>query len=80
MVQGVPLLFIFLVSIAFIIVMTAKVKMNAFLVLLLVSIGVGILSGMNPVEVIKTTTEGFGDILGYDIRTIVTRFFPARVE
>ncbi|MFC1693316.1 GntP family permease, partial [Candidatus Latescibacterota bacterium] len=45
--------------------MTAKVKMNAFLVLLLASIGVGILSGMNPVTVIKTTTDGFGSILGY---------------
>ena len=65
MVQGPFLLFIFILSIAFIIVMTAKVKMNAFLVLLLASFGTGILSGMEPLAVIKTITGGFGGILGY---------------
>ena len=65
MVHGALLLVIFLCSIAFIIVMTAKVKMNAFLVLLLSSFGVGLLSGMDPLKVIKTITGGFGGILGY---------------
>ncbi len=65
MVEGVLLLFIFILAIAFIIVLTAKVKMNAFLVLLLASFGVGILSGMDPVMVVKTITGGFGSILGY---------------
>ena len=65
MVHGNILIFIFIISVAFIIVMTAKLKMNAFLVLLLASFGVGILSGMEPLTVIKTITEGFGGILGY---------------
>ena len=65
MIQGPLLLLIFFLAIAFIILMTAKVKMNAFLVLLLASFGVGILSGMEPVSVIKTITGGFGGILGY---------------
>lgn len=65
MIQGPLLLIIFIAAIAFIIVMTAKVKMNAFLVLLLAAFGVGILSGMEPVIVIKTITGGFGGILGY---------------
>ncbi len=65
MFQGPILLLIFIFAIAFIIVMTAKVKMNAFLVLLLASFGVGIFSGMEPVTVIETITDGFGSILGY---------------
>ena len=65
MIQGPLLLLIFFLAIAFIILMTAKVKMNAFLVLLFASFGVGILSGMEPVSVIKTITGGFGGILGY---------------
>jgi len=65
MFQGPILLVVFIFAIAFIIVMTAKVKMNAFLVLLLASFGVGIFSGMEPVTVIKTITDGFGGILSY---------------
>ena len=54
MIHGPLLLIIFIAAIAFIIIMTAKVKMNAFLVLLLAAFGVGILSGMEPVSVIQT--------------------------
>ena len=65
MLQGPLLLVLFIASIVFIIVMTAKVKMNAFLVLLLAAFGVGLLSGMEPVTVIRIITNGFGGILGY---------------
>ena len=65
MIQGGLLLFIFILTIFFIILMTAKVKMNAFLVLLLASFGAGLLSGMEPVTVIQTITGGFGGILSY---------------
>lgn len=65
MIQGPLLLLIFIMSIIFIIVMTAKVKMNAFLVLLLTAFGVGISSGMKPLTVIETITGGFGGMLGY---------------
>ena len=65
MLNGAVLLVVFIVSILFIIIMTAKVKMNAFLVLLLAAFGTGLLSGMEPLTVIKTITGGFGSILGY---------------
>jgi len=61
-----PLLLVVLVcSIAFIIIMTSRVKMNAFLVLLFASFGTGLLAGMKPLDVISTITGGFGGILGY---------------
>jgi GntP family gluconate:H+ symporter len=65
MVQGPMLLVILAVAIAFIIFMTAKVNLHAFLVLLLASFGVGIFSGMPLIEVVNTVTSGFGGILSY---------------
>lgn len=65
MVQGPMLLVILAVAIGFIIYMTAKVNLHAFLVLLLASFGVGILSGMPLIEVVNTVTSGFGGILSY---------------
>ncbi|KXS41161.1 MULTISPECIES: GntP family permease [unclassified Candidatus Frackibacter] len=65
MVQGPLLLVILAAAIAFIVLMTARVKMHAFLVLLLSAFGVGILSGMDSLKVIKTVTDGFGGILSY---------------
>ncbi|SJZ36761.1 GntP family permease [Selenihalanaerobacter shriftii] len=65
MVQGPLLLVILAAAIVFIVLMTARVKMHAFLVLLLSAFGVGLLSGMNSLEVIKTVTDGFGGILSY---------------
>jgi len=65
MIHGPLLLVVFAAGIAFIIVMTARAKMHAFLVLLLASFGVGVLSGMEPLAVVRTITDGFGGILGY---------------
>ena len=65
MVQGPLLLVILVAAIAFIVLMTAKVRMHAFLVLLLTAFGVGLFSGMDPLQVIKTVTNGFGGILSY---------------
>lgn len=65
MLAGPLLLVILILSIIFIIYMTAKVKMHAFLVLLLAAFGVGILSGMPLTDVVKTVTGGFGGILSY---------------
>lgn len=65
MVQGPMLLVILVAAIAFIIFMTAKVNLHAFLVLLLASFGVGIFSGMPLIEVVNTVTSGFGGILSY---------------
>ncbi len=65
MLSGPLLLVILVLSIVFIIYMTARVKMHAFLVLLLAAFGVGILSGMPLLDVVKTITNGFGGILSY---------------
>ncbi|AZR72897.1 gluconate transporter [Anoxybacter fermentans] len=65
MIQGPLLLVILAAAVAFIVLMTARIKMHAFLVLLLAAFGVGLLSGMEPLEVIKTVTGGFGGILSY---------------
>lgn len=64
MIDGYLLLLLFAASVAFIVLMTAKVRLNAFLALLLAAYGVGVLSGMDPITVAKTVTGGFGSILG----------------
>lgn len=53
------------ISILFIIVGTAKLKIHPFLVLLLASYGVGLISGIPASEIVKVITSGFGDIMGY---------------
>ncbi|GAW91960.1 GntP family permease [Calderihabitans maritimus] len=65
MVQGPVLLLILILAIVFIIFMTAKVRLHAFLVLLLAAFGVGLVSGMPALEVIDKITGGFGGILDY---------------
>jgi len=65
MLDGPLLLAVFIAAIAFIIVMTSRVGMNAFLVLLFAAFGFGLASGMPPLDVVKTVTTGFGGILGY---------------
>lgn len=42
-----------------------KLRMQAFIALLISSIIVGILSGMNPSDIIKTMQQGMGDTLGF---------------
>lgn len=58
------LIFILLISIAFIIIMTAKVRMHAFFVLILAGLIVGILAGQSPEQIISTIKLGFGNTLG----------------
>ncbi len=64
MTNGIFLLFLFALSIGFIVFMTSRVRMNAFLVLLLAAYGTGVLSGMDPLAVTRTVSGGFGGILG----------------
>ncbi|MDD3839770.1 MAG: GntP family permease [Clostridia bacterium] len=63
MLTGPLLLVVLVLSIAFIIIMTSKVKMNPFLVLLLAAFIVGFLAKMPALDIIKTITGGFGGIL-----------------
>jgi len=60
MVQGPMLLVILAIAIVMIVVLISRLKVHAFLALLLASFFVGIAAGMNPVEVTKTIMKGFG--------------------
>ncbi|MGD9558340.1 MAG: GntP family permease [Mangrovibacterium sp.] len=63
--QSLILLAALVISILFIIVGTAKMKIHPFLVLLLASYGVGLIAGMPASGIVKVITSGFGDIMGY---------------
>jgi len=61
--QGPGLLILLLAAIAFIVYMTARVRLHPFLVLLLASLGVGLIAGLPPQQVISSMTGGFGSTL-----------------
>ena len=63
--SGILALIGLLVAVAFIIVLTAKVKMNAFLVLILAAILFGVIVGMPLDEIVKNLHAGFGNTLAY---------------
>ena len=58
------LILLLILSVAFIIFMTGKIRMHAFFVLILASLGVGLLSGLSPDQIITTIKTGFGDTIG----------------
>jgi GntP family gluconate:H+ symporter len=62
-VQGAGLLVLLLGAIAFIVIMTAKVRLHPFIVLLLTSLGVGLIAGLPAQAVINAVTSGFGSTL-----------------
>lgn len=53
----------FVISIALIILLTARFKVNAFFVLIFVGIGMGLLTGLPSEKVIQVLKEGFGNTL-----------------
>ena len=63
--SGLYLLILLLAAVIFIIYSTAKVKLHAFLVLIVTAFGVGLLAGLPLSEVIETVTTGFGNTLNY---------------
>jgi len=62
--SGLWLLLVLLLAIAFIIFSTAVLKWHAFLVLIVASVAVGLLGGLESGETIATITSGFGNTLG----------------
>lgn len=61
--QGAGLLVLLLGAIVFIVIMTAKVRLHPFLVLLLASLGVGLIAGLPAQQVVNAITGGFGSTL-----------------
>ncbi|PRR74468.1 GntP family permease [Neomoorella humiferrea] len=59
-----PLLLLVVVAvIILLILLVSKVRLNAFLALIVTSIVLGLLGGIKPVEVVKLVTEGFGGLM-----------------
>lgn len=62
--HNVTLLMWTLVAIVFLIVLISKYKWNPFVTLLISSMLLGLLAGMNPADLIKSVTSGLGGTLG----------------
>lgn len=58
------LVLLLLLSIAFIVLATARLNLHPFLALLITAFGFGILSGMPLADVVKSVNEGFGGTIG----------------
>ena len=65
MVEGAILLVILLAAVAWIIIATAKIRLHAFLVLLLGAYFIGLAAGLPIPEIVKTIASGFGGTLQY---------------
>lgn len=52
------------IGILILLVLISKFKINAFLALLITSFAVGMLSGMNPLDVLDSVLKGVGDTMG----------------
>lgn len=53
-----------ILSVIFIIFMTAKIKMHAFFVLIIAALGIGMLTGLESEIIISSIKQGFGNTLG----------------
>src|SRR5947208_15769456 len=64
------LLLIALAAVIGLILLIARFKLNAFVALMMASLGVGIFCGMKLADVPKSFLEGMGKVLG-DIATVI---------
>ena len=53
------------IGIAILLILILRFKIQAFISLLIASISVGIIAGMNPVDIISTIKQGMGNTLGF---------------
>jgi Gnt-I system low-affinity gluconate transporter len=53
------------IGIAILLVLILRFKIQAFIALLIASISVGIIAGMNPADIISTMKQGMGNTLGF---------------
>lgn len=59
------LIFAVIIGISILLILILKFRIQAFISLLIASIIVGVLAGMNPLEIISTMQQGMGDTLGF---------------
>lgn len=59
------LLILLVVSVAFIVLATVKLKLHPFLALVAAALGFGVISGMPLKDVVASVNEGFGNTIGY---------------
>lgn len=52
------------IGILILLVLISKFKINAFLALLITSFAVGLLSSMNPLDILDSVLKGVGDTMG----------------
>lgn len=65
MLPGPQLLLLTFASIVLLLVLILWLKLHAFLALLLTSMALGLASGMEPLKVLKSIQNGFGEALGF---------------
>ncbi|RMF03776.1 MAG: GntP family permease [Bacteroidetes bacterium] len=65
MLTGIPLLLLIAVAIAFIVLASARWHWHPFLALLTATLGLGLVVGLAPMQVIEAINQGFGGVLGY---------------
>jgi Gnt-I system low-affinity gluconate transporter len=53
------------IGIAILLFLILRLKIQAFIALLIASIAVGVIAGMNPLDIISTMQEGMGNTLGF---------------
>ncbi|MEM7575758.1 MAG: GntP family permease [Bacteroidota bacterium] len=63
MLAGLPLIFTILVAIVFVVISCSRWRWHPFLALLMASIGLGLVSGIDPLSVAEHLKLGFGGIL-----------------
>ena len=61
--ESVGLLLVFVLIVAFIILFTSKIRLHPFIVLLIASIGGGVLAGLPLLKTMQVVSEGFGSTL-----------------
>lgn len=63
--EGQILLILFVALIVLMVFLTTKLKVHAFIAILLIGISLGLISGLNPSDVVRLAIEGAGNTLGY---------------
>ena len=53
------------IGIAILLLLILKFRIPAFISLLIASISVGVIAGMNPIDIINTMQQGMGNTLGF---------------